>query len=90
MAREKLVGYRWGEFADLSLEKARVRANELTTAARNGRDLIADEAEARAATASRITVNNLIDLYVRRRVKGRLRTAKEIESRLQSGRLRPC
>ena len=72
-----------GRVADLSLEKARVRANELTTAARNGRDLIADEAEARAATASRITVNNLIDLYVRRRVKGRLRTAKEIESRLK-------
>jgi integrase len=72
-----------GRVADLSLEKARVRSNELTTAARNGRDRIADEAEARAAMASRITVNNLIDLYVRRRVKGRLRTAKEIESRLK-------
>jgi integrase len=72
-----------GRVADLSLEKARERANQLTSAARNGRDLIAEEAETRAASASRITVENLIDLYVRRRVKGRLRTAKEIESRLK-------
>jgi integrase len=72
-----------GRVADLGLENARERANQLTSAARNGHDLIADEAEARAATASRITVESLIDLYVRRRVKVRLRTAKEIESRLK-------
>ncbi len=72
-----------GRVTDLSLERARERANQLTSAARNGRDLITEEAEARAASASRITVENLIDLYVRRRVKGRLRTAKEIESRLK-------
>jgi integrase len=67
----------------VSLEQARERANELTSAARGGRDLIADESEARDAAASRITVGSLIDLYLRRRVVGRLRTAKSIESRLR-------
>jgi integrase len=41
------------------------------------------EGEAREAAASRITVEKLIDLYLRRRVIGRLRTAKEVESRLR-------
>jgi integrase len=72
-----------GRTTDVSLERARERANELTSAARGGRDLIAEEDEARAAAASRITVGTLIDLYLRRRVFGRLRTAKTIESRLK-------
>jgi integrase len=72
-----------GRVADVSLEKARERANELTSAARAGRDLIAEEEESRAAAASRLTIETLIELYVRRRVAGRLRTAKEIESRLK-------
>ena len=72
-----------GRTTDVSLEQARERANELTSAARGGRDLIADEVEARHAAASRITVGTLIDLYLRRRVLGRLRTAKTIESRLR-------
>ena len=72
-----------GRVADVSLEKARERANELTAAGRAGRDLIAEEEESRAAAASRLTVEKLIELYVRRRVTGRLRTAKEIESRLK-------
>ena len=72
-----------GRVADVSLEKARARANELTSAARAGRDLIAEEEESRAAAASRLTIEKLIELYVRRRVTGRLRTAKEIESRLR-------
>jgi integrase len=72
-----------GRTTDVSLERARERANELTSAARGGRDLIAEEDEARAAAASRITVEKLIDLYLRRRVVGRLRTAKGIESRLK-------
>src|SRR5262249_59993870 len=72
-----------GRVADVSLEKARARANDLTSAARAGRDLIAEEEESRAAAASRITIEKLIELYVRRRVTGRLRTAKEIESRLR-------
>jgi integrase len=72
-----------GRTTDVSLEQAREQANELTSAARSGRDLIADEVEAQHAAASRITVEKLIDLYLRRRVFGRLRTAKSIESRLR-------
>jgi hypothetical protein len=72
-----------GRTTDIGLEQARERANELTSAARGGRDLIGEEGEARDAAASRITVGSLIDLYLRRRVVGRLRTAKAIESRLK-------
>jgi integrase len=72
-----------GRTTDVSLEQARERANELTSAARQGRDLIAEEGETRDAAASRMTIEKLIDLYLRRRVSGRLRTAKEIESRLR-------
>jgi len=72
-----------GRVADLSLERARERANQLTSAARTGRDLIAEEEESRAAAARRLTIAKLIEFYVRRRVAGRLRTAKEIESRLK-------
>ena len=77
-----------GRTTDVSLEQARERANALTSAARAGRDLIGEEDDAREATASRITVEKLIDLYVRRRVSGRLRTAKAIESRLRRTLLR--
>jgi hypothetical protein len=63
---------------DVSLEKARARANELTSAARTGHDLIAEEVERQAAVASRVTVEKLIQLYVRRRIAGRLRTAIDI------------
>jgi integrase len=72
-----------GRTTDVSLEQARERANELTSAARSGRDLIGEEEDARGAAASRVTVDKLIDLYLRRRVVGRLRTAKSIESRLR-------
>ena len=72
-----------GRTTDVSLEQTRERANELTSAARGGRDLIGEEGEARDAAASRMTVEKLIDLYLRRRVVGRLRTAKAIESRLR-------
>jgi hypothetical protein len=44
-----------GRVTDVSLERARQRANELTSAARAGRDLIAEEEESRAAAASRLT-----------------------------------
>ena len=67
-----------GRTTDVGLEQARERANELTSAARGGRDLIGEEGEAKDAAASRIA-----DLYLRRRVVGRLRTAKSIESRLK-------
>jgi integrase len=72
-----------GRTTDVGLEQARERANELTSAARGGRDLIGEEGEARDAAASRITVGSLINFYLRRRVVGRLRTAKSIESRLR-------
>jgi len=72
-----------GRLTDVSIEQARQRANELTSAARTGQDLIAEEAEARTVASLRISVAKLIALYVRRRVTGRLRTAKEIESRLR-------
>ena len=72
-----------GRTTDVGLEQARERANELTGAARGGRDLIGEEGEARDAAASRITVEKLIDLYLRRRVVARLRTANSIESRLR-------
>jgi len=72
-----------GRVSDVTLEKARERANELTVAARAGRDLIAEQKESRAAAERRLTVQKVIELYVRRRVAGRLRTAKEIERRLR-------
>jgi integrase len=72
-----------GRTTDVSLEQARERANALTSAARGGRDLVGEEGEARDAAASRITVEKLTDLYLRRRVVGRLRTAESIESRLR-------
>src|SRR3984957_651229 len=56
-----------GRTTDGSLEQARERANELTSAARSGRDLVGEEGEAREAAASRITVASFIDLYLRRR-----------------------
>jgi len=71
-----------GRVSDVNLNKARERANELTSAARAGRDLVAEEEESRAAAASRLTVESLIALYIRRRVAGRLRTAADIERRL--------
>src|ERR1700730_17867163 len=55
-----------GRVADVSLEKARERANHATSAGRGGRDLIAEEANSRAVAASRITVEKLIALYFRR------------------------
>jgi integrase len=72
-----------GRVDDVGLESARLRAIELTSAARTGHDLIAEEEAGRAAEAARISVTVLIDNYVRRRVAGQLRTAKEIESRLR-------
>lgn len=71
-----------GRVGDVTLERARERANELTSAARTGRDQIAEEEESRAAAATRLTVDKLIELYIRRRVTGRLRTAREIGRRL--------
>ena len=59
-----------GRTTDIGLEQARERANELTSAARSGRDLVGEEGEARDAAASRVAVEKLIDLYLRKRVAG--------------------
>lgn len=72
-----------GRFPDVSLEGARNRANELTQAARAGRDLIEEEVRTRLAQEDRVTARALLDEYVKRRVVGRLRTAREIEARLR-------
>jgi integrase len=58
-----------------SLEEMRTRVNELTGAARKGRDLIAEEEAAREAKARAMTIASLIDLYLARRVTDRLRSA---------------
>jgi integrase len=72
-----------GRYEDVSLEQARKRANELTSAARQGRDLIAEEKAARDERDQSFTVERLINEYIRRRVTGRLRSAKQIESTLK-------
>jgi integrase len=77
-----------GKFPDVSLEGARGRANELTRAARAGRDLIAEEAAIKRTAEARFAVGDLITDYAARRLHGRLRTASEIEARLRRA-LRP-
>jgi integrase len=66
-----------------SLEEARARANELTSAARQGVDLIAQELEAREAKARSMTLGKLVELYVSRQVAGRLRSAADVERTLR-------
>jgi hypothetical protein len=56
-----------GAFPDVSLEAARDRGYQLTRAARDGRDLLAQEAQAITAKAARVTVGHLADEYVARR-----------------------
>ena len=72
-----------GRFPEISLDKARDRANELTKAGRAGRDLGLEERDSAAESAKRITVSALIEQYVAREVRGKLKTAKEIENRLK-------
>jgi integrase len=52
-------------------------------AAKAGKDLVAEETHNTKEAAARVTVAELITIYVRRRVRGRLRTADEIEARLR-------
>jgi integrase len=69
-----------GRFGDpgASLEEARARAFELTSAARRSVDLMAQELEAREAKARSMTLGKLVDLYLERRVVGRLRSASNV------------
>jgi integrase len=68
-----------GNADDVTLEQARARAFELTSAARQGRDLVAEESQAR----DELTVAELIDRYLTGKVTGRLRTAAEIDGTLR-------
>jgi integrase len=68
-----------GKYEDLGLEAARERANELTSAARKGRDAIAEEKAARDEYDQSFTVERLVDEYAKRRLAGRLRSAKTTE-----------
>ena len=72
-----------GRYQDVGLETARQRANELTSAARLGRDLMAEEMAARNEYDQSFTIERLISEYVKRRIVGRLRTATEVERRLK-------
>ncbi|MBN9307008.1 tyrosine-type recombinase/integrase [Devosia sp. 67-54] len=71
-----------GKVSDVSLEAARRRSNEITSAARAGRDLVEEEVRHAESERARVSVRQLVEAYVKRRVRGRLRTASEIESRL--------
>jgi integrase len=68
-----------GRYSDVSLEEARTRAAELTSAARKGIDLIGQEAEAREAASRAMSLRKLIELYLARRVRRRLRSALDVE-----------
>jgi integrase len=72
-----------GRYQDIDLEAVRERANDITSAARKGRDLIAKEEAARNEYDLSFTVERLISEYLKRRVTGRLRTAGEVEGRLR-------
>lgn len=71
-----------GRFPEVSLEAARERANQVRAAAHSGRNLVWEEAKARRYESQKITVAELIEIYEKRRLAGRLRTAKEIKHRL--------
>jgi integrase len=72
-----------GRYGDIDLEYARTRANQLTSAARKGKDLIAEEEAAREAKAKAMTLGALSDLYFKRRIAGRLRSASSVESTIR-------
>ena len=69
-----------GRYGDpgASLEETRTRVHDLAKNARQGVDLIAQEAAAREAAVRAMTLGALIDLYLARRVVGRLRTAPSV------------
>ncbi len=70
-----------GPFPAVTLDAARARTLALTNAAKTGRDLIAEEKAAQTAAEARLTVGQLVELYLNRRVRGRLRSAAEMERR---------
>jgi integrase len=71
-----------GAFPAVTLAQARDRMASLGRAAQAGRDLLLEEEDARAQTSSRITVERLIDDYVKRGL-AKLRSSHVIEVRLR-------
>jgi hypothetical protein len=61
----------------IRLEAGRARANALTSAARQGRDLIAEEKNQRDEDARALSLADLIGRYLATEVTGRLKTATE-------------
>jgi integrase len=72
-----------GPFPAVGVEAARERTGELTKAAKAGRDLLAEEQVVKTAAEARTTISQLIERYLDRMVRGRLRTSFEIEMRLK-------
>ena len=72
-----------GSFPEVTLDEARDRANALTKAARAGVDLLAKEKAEAASKVRRLTVAGLIETYCAKQVRGKLRTARELENRLK-------
>jgi integrase len=70
-----------GPFPAVTLEAARDRTAALIRAAKAGRDLLAEERAAQAAAEARLTVEQLVERYLVKQVRGRLRTAHEMELR---------
>ncbi|WP_444851215.1 tyrosine-type recombinase/integrase [Neoaquamicrobium sediminum] len=71
----------------LGLADARERAADIVRAARQGRDLLGEEFDERAAQRERLTIQKLIETYAKsikspNRKGGALRTADDIERRL--------
>jgi integrase len=72
-----------GRYEDVGLKAARKRANDLTEAARQGSDLIAEEKAARNEYDLSFTIERLVGEYAKRRLKERLKTASAIERRIR-------
>jgi integrase len=72
-----------GQFPAIGLEAARERATLLANAAKTGRDLVAEERQEKVKAESRVTVEQLMEMYLARVVRGKLRTAVEVEVRLK-------
>ncbi len=72
-----------GPFPAVGLDVARARAIALTNAAKAGQDLLGEEKAAKAAADERMTVAELVELYLRKKVRGHLRTAVYFEQRLK-------
>ncbi len=71
-----------GAFPAIGLDDARQRATAIGRAAQAGRDLLGEEAKLAQEAKDRITVEQLIDDYLKRRAKN-LRTKHEIAIRLK-------